>query len=54
MNIKVWSNFSKRKNSTKQPTGGSTITVTLKDQCSILSPVFILSTLDFTISDLAK
>lgn len=50
MNIKVWSNFSKRKNSTKQPTGGSTITVTLKDQCSILSPVFILNTLDFTIN----
>ena len=50
MNIKVWSNFSKRKNSTKQPTGGTSVTVTLKDQCSILSPVFILNTLDFTIN----
>ena len=50
MNIMVWSNFSKRKNSTKQPTGGTSVTVTLKDQCSILSPVFILNTLDFTIN----
>ena len=50
MQIKVWSNFSKRKNSTKQPTGGTTVNVVLKDQCSILSPVFILNTLDFTIN----
>ena len=50
MQIKVWSNFSKRKNSTKQPTGGTQVDVVLKDQCSILSPVFILNTLDFTIN----
>lgn len=50
MQIKVWSNFSKRKNSTKQPTGGTTISVDLKDECSILSPAFTLNTLDFTIN----
>ena len=44
MNIYVWDNFSKRKNSTKQPTGGTTIDVKLKDNCSQESPVFILST----------
>lgn len=50
MQIKVWSNFSKRRNSTKQPTGGTTVNVVLKDQCSIISPVFLLNTLDFTIN----
>ena len=43
MNINVWSGFSKRENSTKQPTGGTQITVTLKQNCSIESPVFIVS-----------
>lgn len=43
MNIKVWSGFSKRKNSTKQPTGGTQITVRLKDNCSVEAPVFILT-----------
>ena len=50
MQIKVWSNFSKRINSTKQPTGGTTVDVVLKDACDIISPTFILSTLDFTIN----
>ena len=43
MNIKVWTGFSKRKNSTKQPSGGTQITVRLKDNCSVEAPVFILS-----------
>ena len=44
MNIKVWSSFTKRKNSTKQPTGGSQITAVLKEKTSIENPVFILAT----------
>lgn len=43
MNIKVWSGFSKRKNSTKQPSGGTQISVRLKDNCSVEAPVFILT-----------
>lgn len=42
MNINVWTGFSKRKNSTKQPTGGTQITVRLKQNCSVEAPVFIL------------
>ena len=41
MNIKYWTNFSKRKNSTKQPTGGTQATVRLKEPCGIASPSFI-------------
>ena len=50
MQIKVFSGFSKRINSTKQPTGGTTVDVLLKDDCSILNPTFILNTLDFSIN----
>ena len=39
MKLKYYS-FSKRKNSTAQPTGGNEIDVVLKEPCSILSPVF--------------
>ena len=49
MTRKTWSGFSKRRNSTKQPTGGTSVTVTLKDGTSIESPVFTLSGNDFTI-----
>ena len=39
-----WASFSKKKNSTKQPTGsGTDFTVTLKDGCSLDAPVFILN-----------
>ena len=50
MNISVWSSFSKRKNSTKQPSGGTTVTCTLKEKTSIESPVFILNSpiVDYT------
>lgn len=40
MKIKYWSGFSKRKNSTKQPTGGTEIDAYLKEDTSILNPVF--------------
>ncbi len=44
MTITYWTNFSKRINSTKQPTNGTTITtVALKTPCSIETPVFILN-----------
>ena len=44
MTITYWTNFSKRINSTKQPTGGTNITtVALKTPCSIETPVFILN-----------
>ena len=43
MNIKYWTNFSKRRNSTKQPTSGTTLTVNLKEGTSIEHPVFLLS-----------
>lgn len=43
MTIYVWSGFSKRENSTKQPTSGTGINVTLKQSCSLESPVFIVS-----------
>ena len=40
MKIKYWSGFSKRKNSTKQPTSGTEVAVFLKDDTSILTPTF--------------
>lgn len=40
--IKVWTNFTKRKNSTKQPTGGTEIQCVLKEETSIENPVFIV------------
>jgi hypothetical protein len=42
MVIDVYSGFSKAINSTKQPTGGRSINVTLKEGCSVLNPIFIL------------
>lgn len=50
MNIKVWSNFSKRRNSTKQPTGGTTVTCVLKETTSIEKPTFVFSSNDFSIN----
>ena len=43
MNIKVWTDFSKRENSTKQPAGGTTLDVHLKGPCSLHNPIFVLS-----------
>ena len=42
MNITLYSNFSKRINSTKRPTGGETRDVKLKDATSLERPVFLL------------
>ena len=46
MNITLYSGFKKAINSTKVPTGGRTVSVRLKDNCSILKPVFRLKTND--------
>ncbi len=45
MNIKVWTNFVKRENSTKQPdaNSGTTISCYLKENTSVEAPVFVLS-----------
>lgn len=40
MNITVYSGFSKRQNSTKQPTTGTDVTIVLKAPVNILNPVF--------------
>lgn len=44
MNITLYDGFSKRKNSTKRPSGGYSIDVKLKENTSIENPSFILST----------
>lgn len=43
MTIKYWTNFSKKKNSTKQPSGGTSLSVRLKENTSIEAPVFVVS-----------
>lgn len=43
MQITVFSGFSKRINSTKRPTGGTTINVALKTPCSVMTPTFRIS-----------
>lgn len=43
MVINAFSGFSKKPNSTKQPSGGRQINCTLKDNCSVLNPVFMLT-----------
>lgn len=50
MTIKVFKNFSKRRNSTKQPSSGTDVTATLKEGTSVENPVFLLSGNDFTIN----
>ena len=50
MTIKVYSGFSKRRNSTKQPTGGTQKTVTLKEGTSMENPTFLMNSSDFTIT----
>ena len=48
MVITCYSGFSKKPNSTKQPTGGSDKTVTLKEPTSVMRPVFILTGYDLS------
>ena len=38
MQVKYWTNFNKRKNSTKRPSGGTEISVSLKNPCSVENP----------------
>lgn len=42
MNV-IFYNFTKRKNSTKQPTSGTTVTCRLKDDCTMLNPVLLIT-----------
>ncbi len=46
MTINYWTSFSKRKNSTKRPTGGTQVNVNLKAGTSLEAPVFILTASD--------
>lgn len=46
MNVTFYKNFSKRKNSTLRPTGGTDLTCYLKDDCSVLNPVFLIDGID--------
>ena len=48
MTLTYWSGYSKRKNSTKQPTSGTDVTVYLKDNCSVVNPIFQASTVPTT------
>lgn len=50
MTIKTWSGFSKRKNSTKQPSGGTSVTCVLKETTSVEKPTFVFASNDFTIN----
>lgn len=50
MNIDVFSGFSKRLNSTKRPTTArATLSVTLKEPCSVLNPTFLVK--NYNLSD---
>lgn len=48
MVINCFSGFSKKPNSTKQPSGGVQKTVRLKDGCSVINPVFLLTGYDLS------
>lgn len=48
MTVTYWSAYSKRKNSTKQPTSGTDVTIVLKDDCSIVNPIFQTSSIPIT------
>lgn len=44
--ITLYKNFSKKKNSTKQPTSGTTANIVFKDDCSVEAPVFLIDGVD--------
>ena len=48
MNITVYSGFTKRLNSTKRPSGGTTKSVVLKNPTSIIRPTFVITGFDFS------
>ena len=53
MQITIFQNFSKEHNSTKQPSGGTVVNCYLKDDTSLINPIFILDRPDFTINYVA-
>ena len=48
MEAVFYSNFSKKINSTKRPSGGTTRQVRLKEACPLLNPVFLLDTVNYS------
>lgn len=48
MQITLFSGFSKEHNSTKQPTGGTAVNCYLKENCSLIHPVFVLDGASFS------
>lgn len=48
MQITIYSGFSKEVNSTKQPTGGTAVSCYLKENTSVIKPVFILNGANFS------
>lgn len=48
MNILLYSGFYKRRNSTKQPSGGTAFTVALKENTSMMRPHFLIHTVDWS------
>ena len=50
MTAKFYTNFSKRKNSTKQPNGGTTVNIVIKQGCSVENPVFLIDGVDLNVN----
>lgn len=48
MQITIFSGFSKEHNSTKQPSGGTIVQCYLKDETSLIHPVFVLQSASFS------
>lgn len=55
MQITVWSKFLKRRNSMKRPTdAGTVINCTLKENCSVMNPIFELSSASYGLVEYVK
>lgn len=50
MQITIFSGFSKEHNSTKQPSGGTVVNCYLKDDTSLIRPVFVLDSGNFSVN----
>lgn len=50
MQLILYTNFSKRRNSTKQPTGGTVYDVKLKAGCSVENPVFLIDGINLNVN----
>lgn len=50
MELVLYKNFKKEVNSTKRPSGGTTVEVYLKDDTSILNPSFMIDTVDLDVN----